>query len=95
LNKRKRKKQLDKLNLPEKLLLSLVKSDAEFLTVEELVARYKNTVSKKTLANWRHPDPEKRKGPEYIKLGGKVLYPVIEILKWESKRTTKAARETL
>lgn len=54
-----------------------------FLTPEELVQRYKGTISVKTLANWR----TKGGGPEYTKIGGKIMYSLDAVLAWERRRT--------
>ena len=43
---------------------------AEFFTPEQLAARWH--MEAKTLRNWRAA----RKGPPYIKIGSKILYPV-------------------
>lgn len=65
-------------------------SDApDFLTAEQVCARYKGKVKKKTLANWRTTGT----GPAYVRLGGKILYPAHEIEKWESSRTVKSTSE--
>ena len=50
-----------------------------YLSVADMVARYKGTITKGTLANWR----VNRKGPSFVKLGGRVLYPVADVEKWE------------
>jgi hypothetical protein len=42
-----------------------------YLTVEEVVERYRGKVSEGTLANWR----ALRIGPSYIKIGKVPLYP--------------------
>jgi hypothetical protein len=60
-------------------------SDAAFnyyLTPAELCAWYKATITEKTLANWR----SRGEGPSYIKLGGKVVYRLADVLSWEAKR---------
>lgn len=53
----------------------------EFLTPDELVARWGGTVGKGTLANWR----AKGKGPAYVKIGGRVVYPLDKVAEWEQK----------
>lgn len=53
-----------------------------YLTPDELVARYKRTISVRTLANWR----SKGEGPSYTKIGGKILYGSIEVSAWERRR---------
>lgn len=54
-----------------------------YFTPAELCARYKCAISERTLANWR----SKSEGPEYTKIGGKVLYPKQAVLEWERRRT--------
>lgn len=54
-----------------------------FITPDELVARYKGTISVKTLANWR----TKGGGPEYTKIGGKIMYSLESVAAWERRRT--------
>lgn len=54
------------------------------LTPEELVERWRNEVALGTLANWRYANPPK--GPVWIKVGTKVLYPVAEVEKYERER---------
>lgn len=55
----------------------------EMLTPAEVSERYRNTVTVRTLANWRST----RQGPPYVKVGGRVLYPKEGLLEWEAKRT--------
>lgn len=54
-----------------------------FLTPDELVSRYKGNISVKTLANWR----TKGGGPDYVKIGGKIMYSLASVLEWERRRT--------
>ncbi len=63
-----------------------------FFTPEELIARYKGRISVKTLANWR----TKGGGPEYTKIGGKIMYTLAAIVEWERRRTygSTAVRST-
>ena len=58
----------------------------KYLTPTELVARYKNTITIRTLANWRSTG----EGPRYTKIGGRVLYPVDGVIEWEASRTLGA-----
>lgn len=37
----------------------------------------------RTLANWRWSG----NGPKYTKVGGRILYKMDELLKWEDRRT--------
>lgn len=60
----------------------------DFYTPQQVAARYANAITIRTLANWRSTG----QGPDYIKVGGKVMYPVDAVIEWEKsrKRTLKA-----
>lgn len=58
-----------------------------FLTPDELVDRYASTISLRTLANWR----SSKQGPPFVKIGGRVMYPVAEVERWEHRRMVNAA----
>lgn len=60
--------------------------DTQYLTPAELVNRYKQTITIRTLANWRSTGD----GPNYTKIGGRVLYPVSAVTIWETSRTLGA-----
>ena len=62
-----------------------------YLTPKQLVERWQNVVTLRTLANWRSVG----EGPQYTKIGGKVLYPLSGILNWEVRRTIKRALNVL
>ena len=51
--------------------------DDKFLTGAELASRWK--LSHQTLANWRHAG----KGPPFIRVGARVLYPTEGIAAFE------------
>lgn len=53
-----------------------------YLTPKELALRWKGTITEKTLANWRSQGD----GPTYTKIGGRVMYRVVDVLKWEESR---------
>ena len=55
----------------------------EFLTPKQVAERYGAKVT--ALSNWRFH----KKGPPYTKVGGKVLYPLDELIEWEKKQTIK------
>lgn len=57
------------------------RSESEYLTVKELIERWRNQISPTTLANWR----SERKGPAFVKIGGRVLYPLTDIVAYEEK----------
>uniref|UniRef100_A0AAU6W289 Helix-turn-helix domain-containing protein n=1 Tax=Pseudomonas phage Touem01 TaxID=3138548 RepID=A0AAU6W289_9VIRU len=54
-----------------------------YLSPTELVDRWDQRVSTRTLANWR----SQSSGPRYIKIGGRVAYRIEDITKWEDART--------
>jgi phosphatidylserine decarboxylase len=56
----------------------LVPSPA-YLTLEEVVARYRGQISEGTLRTWR----TMRIGPSFIKIGKAVLYSVSELDRWD------------
>lgn len=55
----------------------------EFLTSQQLVDRYNGVVNIKTLSTWRY----RKQGPAYTKIGGKVMYPLDEVVRWEKQRS--------
>jgi len=57
----------------------------KILTPEQLVKRWEELVSQKTLANWRHIGD----GPAYIKIGGKIGYPLDAVEEYEQRRKRK------
>jgi hypothetical protein len=58
----------------------------DLLTVEDLVARYRGLVARRTIDYWRY----NKKGPPFIKVGRRVLYPLSGVIAWERKRTIHA-----
>ncbi|GJE45875.1 helix-turn-helix transcriptional regulator [Methylobacterium soli] len=61
----------------------------KFLTPAQLSARWSNTISPRTLANWRSVG----KGPRFTKIGGRVVYEESEIEKWEQERSVQSTWE--
>jgi hypothetical protein len=57
-------------------------TEPEYLSPQELVARWRGRVAMATLRNWRCA--AQRKGPPWVKVGAKVLYPVKELRLWEA-----------
>jgi hypothetical protein len=53
-----------------------------FFTPREVSQRYNGAITVRTLANWRSIG----QGPDYVKVGGKVMYPVDGIIQWEASR---------
>lgn len=58
-----------------------------WLTPEELVKRWRGTITLRTLANWRSC----KEGPKPTKIGGKILYRLDVVEAWETIRTQKRA----
>lgn len=58
-----------------------------FLTARQVVDRYGGNITLGALANWRF----KKSGPPYVKIGGRVLYPLDDLVRWEDsqKRTSE------
>ncbi|RZN33512.1 DNA-binding protein [Bradyrhizobium sp. Leo121] len=52
-----------------------------FLTLEEVVERYRAQVSEGTLRNWR----SMRIGPSFMKIGKATLYPLEELDRWDRR----------
>jgi hypothetical protein len=52
-----------------------------FLTLNEVVERYRGQISEGTLRNWR----SMRIGPSFIKIGKAILYPLEELDRWDRR----------
>ena len=57
----------------------------QFLTVDDVVARWAGVVTRGTLANWRC----KKVGPPFVKLRARVVYPVEGLRVWEQSNEIK------
>lgn len=55
--------------------------EPEYLTPKELINRWRGQISASTLAAWRY----QRKGPVFVKVGGRVLYPLQDVVAYEEK----------
>lgn len=55
---------------------------SDYLTPRELAERWRNIVSLSTLDNWRS---SQNRGPRFVKIGGRVLYPVAEVEAYEAR----------
>lgn len=60
-----------------------------FLTGKELASRWR--LNNQTLANWRHAG----KGPPFIRVGARVLYPIEAIHAFEKLSSTWLSTEGL
>ncbi|AXA37951.1 MULTISPECIES: DNA-binding protein [Rhizobium] len=56
-----------------------------YLTAEEVHDRYRGSISLGTLRNWR----AMRVGPNYLKVGKAVLYPLAELDAWDQQNKVK------
>ena len=56
-------------------------SEPIFLTLNEVIERYRGQISDGTLRNWR----SMRVGPSFLKIGKAVLYPLEELDRWERR----------
>jgi Helix-turn-helix domain len=56
-------------------------SNPIFLTLDEVVERYRSQVSEGTLRNWR----SMRIGPSFMKIGKAILYPLEELDRWDRR----------
>jgi len=54
-------------------------SKPAYLSPYQLHKRWAGAISPKTLANWR----SKHIGPDWVKIGGRVLYPIEAVLAYE------------
>lgn len=64
-------------------------SAKQFLDVAELSARWDGKISVRTLGNWRTGG----QGPKYVKVGGRVVYRVSDIIEWEESRTVSSTSQ--
>lgn len=60
----------------------------EYLTPDEVVGRWGGAICRGTLANWR----SKGKGPEFVKVGSRVVYPLDKLEAWENQNLKKTGR---
>ena len=67
----------------------LPSSMSTYLSPDELVSRWRESVSTKTLANWR----VKGFGPKFLKLGNRIVYPLDQILAGEANRLHSETRK--
>ena len=58
------------------------------LTPEQLVARYHDSITLRTLRNWRTI----KQGPEWVKIGRNVFYTLEAVRNWEKRRTINPNR---
>ena len=69
--------------------LPAIPNGKRFFTPEELVERYNKKITVRTLANWRSAGVS----PPYTKVGGRVVYPIEDLLRWEASRTVTSTSQ--
>ena len=57
----------------------------QYFTIDEVLDRYERRITKRTLSRWR----ESGCGPNWIRLGWRVLYPRLDLTQWEQTRGRK------
>lgn len=67
----------------------MTEKTATFLTPEKLAERWGGEISPRSLANWRYAG----RGPRFLKIGGRVLYDLEEVERWEKSRTAQSTAE--
>ncbi|WP_225183631.1 DNA-binding protein [Bradyrhizobium sp. NBAIM03] len=66
-------------------------SSPAYLTIDEVIERYRGQVSEGTLRNWR----SLRIGPSFIKVGKIPLYPVEELDRWDRSNLVVCQRSRI
>ena len=61
--------------------MTMKSSEPEYLQPRELAERWRGVVTLSTLDNWR----SQNRGPRFVKIGGRVLYPVVEVEAYEAR----------
>lgn len=59
----------------------------KYLTPAEVSQRYGGKISTSTLSNWRSSG---NGSLPFVKIGGKVLYPLSSLVEWERRRTASS-----
>lgn len=57
--------------------------DKKYLTQRELLDRWRGEIKLATLTTWR----SRKQGPPYVKVGGKVLYPLGGVEEYEKRNS--------
>jgi hypothetical protein len=60
-----------------------------YLTPDEVSQRYNGKITTRTLSNWRSGGGTL----PFVKIGGRVLYPLSKVVEWEAKRTVSSTSE--
>ena len=61
-------------------------NSTQLLAPTELIERWRGSVTASTLTTWR----SRKLGPPYVKVGGRVLYPLSDVEAWEQRRRLNA-----
>ena len=62
----------------------------KYLTPDEVSSRYSGRITVKTLSNWRAMEEA---GPDFVKMGGRILYALSALVSWERRRVFKSTRD--
>jgi predicted DNA-binding transcriptional regulator AlpA len=63
--------------------MTMRSSEPGYLRPHELAERWLGVVTRSTLDNWR--TKRQNRGPRFVKIGGRVLYPVAEVEAYEAR----------
>lgn len=62
-------------------MMAMRSSESGYLQPRELAERWRGVVTLSTLDNWR----SQNRGPRFVKIGGRVLYPLVEVEAYEQR----------
>lgn len=71
--------------------LNMILAKTNYLTVDDLFNRWSGKIKKSTLNQWRYL----RKGPKFIKVGGKVLYKEDDVRIFEATHLLDIAENNI
>lgn len=65
-------------------------AEKQFLTPEQLSARWEGKISTRTLANWRSQGGSSL---PFVKIGGAVMYRLSDVIEWENRNTVTSTSQ--
>jgi hypothetical protein len=71
-------------------MVTTITETEKYLTSAEVSARWSGRISVKTLANWRCVEGM---GPDFVRFGGKILYPLSLMVLWEKASLFRSTRD--
>lgn len=63
----------------------------QYLTANDVVARYGGQITRGTLANWRSGGVSN--GPPFTRIGNRILYPLSKLEAWEKSQTIEPGKK--